>query len=62
MGPPTGPAQARSSYAARVTRVMGVLNVTPDSFYDGGRWFDPDMAIRHGLDMVAEGADIVDVG
>ncbi len=41
---------------------MGVLNVTPDSFYDGGRWFDPDMAIRHGLDMVAEGADIVDVG
>ncbi|WP_239089689.1 dihydropteroate synthase [Sphaerimonospora thailandensis] len=42
--------------------VMGVVNVTPDSFSDGGRWFDPDIAIRHGLDLVAEGADIVDVG
>jgi dihydropteroate synthase len=44
------------------TLVMGVLNVTPDSFSDGGRWLDPDAAIRHGLDLVAEGADIVDVG
>ena len=42
--------------------VMGVVNVTPDSFSDGGRWFDPAAAIRHGLDLVAEGADIVDVG
>ena len=42
--------------------VMGVVNVTPDSFSDGGRWFDTDSAIRHGLDLVAEGADIVDVG
>lgn len=42
--------------------VMGVVNVTPDSFSDGGQWFDPDVAIRHGLDLVAEGADIVDVG
>ncbi len=42
--------------------VMGVVNVTPDSFSDGGRWFDPDIAIRHGLELVAEGADIVDVG
>ena len=42
--------------------VMGVINVTPDSFSDGGAWFDHDAAIRHGLDLVAEGADIVDVG
>jgi dihydropteroate synthase len=42
--------------------VMGVVNVTPDSFSDGGAWFDHDAAIRRGLDLVAEGADIVDVG
>jgi len=41
---------------------MGVLNVTPDSFSDGGRWLDPAAAIAHGLALVAEGADIVDVG
>src|SRR6202161_4438249 len=42
--------------------VVGVLNVTPDSFSDGGRWFGATAAIEHGLEMVAEGADIVDVG
>jgi dihydropteroate synthase len=42
--------------------VMGVVNVTPDSFSDGGAWFDRKAAIRHGLDLVREGADIVDVG
>jgi dihydropteroate synthase len=42
--------------------VMGVLNVTPDSFSDGGRYLDPDAAVARGLEMVAEGADIVDVG
>ncbi|GAB2962911.1 dihydropteroate synthase [Nonomuraea sp. N2-4H] len=42
--------------------VMGVVNVTPDSFSDGGKWFDPDAAIQHGFDLVREGADIVDVG
>ncbi|MFB9834074.1 dihydropteroate synthase [Actinoallomurus acaciae] len=42
--------------------VMGVINVTPDSFSDGGVWFDHKAAIRHGLDLVREGADIVDVG
>lgn len=42
--------------------VMGVLNVTPDSFSDGGRWFRPDDAIEHGLILHAQGADIVDVG
>ncbi|CAG7640197.1 dihydropteroate synthase [Actinacidiphila bryophytorum] len=41
---------------------MGVVNVTPDSFSDGGRWFDPDVAVKHGLDLVAQGADLVDVG
>jgi dihydropteroate synthase len=42
--------------------VMGVVNVTPDSFSDGGRWFGADAAIAHGLELVAQGADIVDVG
>ncbi|MEU8775572.1 dihydropteroate synthase [Streptomyces sp. NPDC048606] len=42
--------------------VMGVVNVTPDSFSDGGRWFDTSTAVKHGLDLVAEGADLVDVG
>ncbi|MCA1692282.1 MAG: dihydropteroate synthase [Actinobacteria bacterium] len=42
--------------------VMGVLNVTPDSFSDGGSWFDARAAVAHGLEMVAEGADVVDVG
>ncbi|MFF6959158.1 dihydropteroate synthase [Streptomyces sp. NPDC008317] len=42
--------------------VMGVVNVTPDSFSDGGRWFDPELAVKHGLDLVAQGADMVDVG
>jgi dihydropteroate synthase len=45
-----------------VTLVMGVVNVTPDSFSDGGRWLDADAAIAHGLDLFAEGADVVDVG
>ena len=42
--------------------VMGILNVTPDSFSDGGRWLDPDRAVARGLEMIEEGADIVDVG
>jgi dihydropteroate synthase len=42
--------------------VMGVVNVTPDSFSDGGTWFDHEAAIRHGLDLMRVGADIVDVG
>jgi len=41
---------------------MGVVNVTPDSFSDGGKWLDAQTAIAHGVDLVAEGADIVDVG
>ena len=42
--------------------VMGVLNVTADSFSDGGKWLDPEHAIAHGLVLSAQGADIVDVG
>jgi dihydropteroate synthase len=42
--------------------VMGVLNVTPDSFSDGGLYLDPKRALERGLAMVAEGADVVDVG
>lgn len=41
---------------------MGVVNVTPDSFSDGGLWFEPEDAVEHGLRLLAEGADILDVG
>lgn len=44
------------------TYVMGILNVTPDSFSDGGRWNDKDKALRHVEEMVAQGADVIDVG
>ncbi len=44
------------------TRLMGVLNVTPDSFSDGGRYLEPEAAVSHGLRMVREGAHILDVG
>lgn len=43
-------------------QVMGVLNVTPDSFSDGGEWFDEDAAVAHGLDLVDQGAQVLDVG
>ena len=42
--------------------IMGIVNVTPDSFSDGGRYDDPDRAIAHGLQLIAEGADILDIG
>lgn len=41
---------------------MGIVNVTPDSFSDGGRFFDPDAAVAHGLELVAQGAEILDIG
>lgn len=44
------------------TKIMGVLNVTPDSFSDGGRYFDHDAAIAHGVELLRSGADIIDVG
>lgn len=45
-----------------MTLVMGILNVTPDSFSDGGLWDGPDAAVAHGLDLATAGADVVDVG
>jgi dihydropteroate synthase len=42
--------------------VMGIVNVTPDSFSDGGRYFDENAAIAHGLELVRQGADLLDVG
>lgn len=44
------------------TRVMGILNVTPDSFSDGGRFSGRDRALKHALELVAAGADLIDVG
>ena len=46
----------------RNTYIMGILNVTPDSFSDGGRYQDIDAALRHAEEMVRDGADILDVG
>ena len=67
-GRPSGPGHAPRApsppglpSAARCL-VMGVVNVTPDSFSDGGSWFGPDAAIARGLELAAQGADIVDVG
>jgi len=44
------------------TYIMGIINVTPDSFSDGGEFFDPERAIAQGLRLITEGADILDVG
>lgn len=46
----------------RKAYIMGILNVTPDSFSDGGKWNSPEAALRHAEQLVAEGADILDVG
>lgn len=43
-------------------QIMGILNTTPDSFFDGGRYLDPRRAVERGLQMVAEGADLIDIG
>ncbi len=43
-------------------RIMGILNVTPDSFSDGGRFFDARLAVEHGLQMARDGADMIDIG
>jgi dihydropteroate synthase len=45
-----------------MTRVMGVVNVTPDSFSDGGLFLDSERAVEHGRELVAEGADLLDIG
>jgi len=46
----------------RPTLVMGIVNVTPDSFSDGGRFLDPSTAVAHGLALIGQGADILDIG
>src|SRR5947208_13386836 len=43
-------------------RIMGVVNVTPDSFSDGGEFLDPERAIAHGRELAREGADLLDIG
>jgi dihydropteroate synthase len=53
---------SRSLVLGPRTLIMGVLNVTPDSFSDGGRFLSAEAAVKHGLQMLAEGADIIDVG
>ncbi len=45
-----------------ITKLMGILNITPDSCYDQGRWFQPHLAIERGLQIYQEGADILDIG
>jgi dihydropteroate synthase len=53
---------AWSSVCGARPAVMGIVNVTPDSFSDGGRYLDPDAAVAHGVALVAAGADVLDVG
>ncbi|HXR35104.1 MAG TPA: dihydropteroate synthase [Candidatus Binataceae bacterium] len=52
----------RDGVTVRFPAIMGVLNVTPDSFSDGGRFLDPDLAVEHALRMAREGAQIIDIG
>jgi dihydropteroate synthase len=47
---------------SRTPLIMGIVNVTPDSFSDGGRWLDATAAVRHGKQLIAEGAHILDIG
>jgi dihydropteroate synthase len=61
--PPRSPAGLPASLTGLGrTLVMGVVNVTPDSFSDGGDYLDPGLAVAHGLELVVDGADLVDVG
>jgi dihydropteroate synthase len=54
--------RSRTLPLGRRPRIMGIVNVTPDSFSDGGRFFDVEAAVAHGLRLVDEGADLLDVG
>ena len=65
--PMSAPPSGRSASAATILHsarplVCGILNVTPDSFSDGGRFFDHDRAAAHGVDLARQGADLIDVG
>ncbi len=52
----------RSLDCSNRTGIMGILNVTPDSFSDGGNYIDPAQAVEHALEMLQDGADIIDIG
>ncbi|MEX2169750.1 MAG: dihydropteroate synthase [Pirellulales bacterium] len=54
--------RTRSLQFGVIPRLMGIVNVTPDSFSDGGRFFDPSAAIDQGLELADDGADILDIG
>src|SRR5947208_2852198 len=53
---------SRALHLGKRTLIMGVVNVTPDSFSDGGLHLDPEAAVAHALQLVADGADIIDIG
>ncbi|MEM7144169.1 MAG: dihydropteroate synthase [Verrucomicrobiota bacterium] len=53
---------SRSLDLAHHAQIMGILNTTPDSFSDGGQFLNPDLALAHAQNMIAQGADIIDVG
>lgn len=59
---PAGPAWLRTLLARPVPAVMGVLNITPDSFSDGGQFIAPDRALAQARKLITEGADIIDIG
>src|SRR5688572_4361197 len=54
--------RSRTLELGKRTLIMGVVNVTPDSFYDGGRHFSRAAAVEHGLKLLEEGADVLDIG
>lgn len=58
----TTPALLHTLHAQNRTLIMGILNITPDSFSDGGRWTDLDLAVEHAKRMIEDGADILDIG
>ena len=60
--PRSGSPAGRSLRLGDRTLVMGILNITPDSFSDGGLWLAPEDAVAHGLEMLRQGADLLDLG
>ncbi|MGA2797996.1 MAG: dihydropteroate synthase [Thermoguttaceae bacterium] len=54
--------RSKTLHVGRIPLLMGIVNVTPDSFSDGGKYLDPDKAVAHGLKLACAGADILDVG
>ncbi|MDO9309181.1 MAG: dihydropteroate synthase [Deltaproteobacteria bacterium] len=60
--PPQRWVTSRREFSLERPLIMGILNLTPDSFSDGGRFTDPGLAVEHALQMEAEGADIIDIG